>query len=119
YILKRVNDNDFFYYIESSLPWPLSNRDAIIHLTMIPDTVHHALKINAYSEPSYMSKKDGLVRIPFSKGSWYVTETANKLNIDYTFEVDPGGTLPAWLVNMLADKGPYESFLKLKEKLVQ
>jgi hypothetical protein len=119
YILKQVSPNEFLYYIESTLPWPLSNRDAVTHLTIMHDTAHGILRINAFSEPTFIEKKNGLVRIPFSKGTWYVTEASNKLNIDYTFEVDPGGNLPAWMVNMLADKGPYESFQNLKMKLIQ
>jgi len=118
-LLKQPGPYEFIYYIETIVPWPMSNRDAILHLTMMPDTVHHELKINAFSEPNFIPKKSGLVRVPFSKGTWYVTETANKINIDYIFQVDPGGSIPAWLVNMLADKGPYESFQRLRAKLAQ
>ena len=118
-ILKQISPYEFLYYIESIVPWPMSNRDAIIHLTMMPDTVHHELKINAFSEPDFIAKKSGLVRIPFSKGTWLVTESGNNINIDYTFQVDPGGSIPAWLVNMLADKGPYESFQRLRAKLME
>jgi hypothetical protein len=35
----------------------------------------------------------------------------------YIFEIDPGGSTPAWLVNMFADKGPYETFKQLGEAL--
>ena len=118
-VLKRLTPYEFVYYTETSMPWPVSNRDAIIHLTINPDTAHHLLRINAFSEPNYIEKKNGLVRVPYSKASWYVTESNNKLNIDYTFEVNPGGSLPAWLVNLMADKGPYETFRNLMTKLKQ
>jgi hypothetical protein len=116
-ILKQVGTHEYIYYTESILPWPLSNRDAIIHLTMMPDVSHRTLRVTAISEPDFIGAKDGLVRIPYLKATWYVTESINKINIDYTFEVDPGGELPAWLVNMLADKGPLESFQSLRMKL--
>ena len=35
----------------------------------------------------------------------------------YIFEIDPGGSVPAWFVNMFADKGPYETFKQLAETL--
>lgn len=117
YFLKRITPYDFLYYTETILPWPASNRDAVIHIIIKPDTVHHAVRISAVSEPKFMAEKNGIVRIPYSKASWYVTESGNKINMDYIFEVDPGGSLPAWLVNMMADKGPYESFEKLMLKL--
>jgi hypothetical protein len=43
--------------------------------------------------------------------------TAKTINIIYIFEAEPGGSLPAWLANMFADKGPYESFKNLSELL--
>ena len=117
YILKLVTPTNFIYYNETVLPWPVSNRDAVIHLIIYPDTLHQIVRINAVSEPKFIDVKDGIVRIPYSKAIWYVVETGNKITIDYTFEVNPGGSIPAWLVNMMADKGPYESFDKLRMKL--
>ncbi len=117
YILKQVTPTNFIYYNETVLPWPVSNRDAVIHLIIYPDSLHQIVRINAVSEPKFIDVKDGIVRIPYSKAIWYVVETGNKITIDYTFEVNPGGSIPAWLVNMMADKGPYESFDKLRMKL--
>ncbi len=116
-VIKKINAKEFIYYTESMAPWPISNRDAIIHLTMVPEADKDILRITAVSEPTHIAKKDGLVRIPYSKASWYVTQSANQLHIEYIFEIDPGGTLPVWLVNMMLDKGPYESFQKLREIL--
>lgn len=42
---------------------------------------------------------------------------ADRVKIDYTFSASPGGELPAWLVNMAASTGPYQSFQKLRQKL--
>ncbi len=116
-IVKQISPNEFIYYTETTLPWPASNRDAIIHLTMTSDTLQHSLTITAFSEPDLLEKKEGLVRIPYTNAKWQVTESNNQITIDYVFKVDPGGDLPAWLVNMMADKGPFESFYKLKMKL--
>ncbi|HMG68961.1 MAG TPA: hypothetical protein VK588_14790, partial [Chitinophagaceae bacterium] len=76
------------------------------------------LKITAVGIPKYLPEKDGKVRVPRSSITWYVTmPTSTSVTIVYTFEADPGGSMPAWLVNMFADKGPYESFKKLSELL--
>ena len=116
-IIKKISDYEFVYYTESILPWPLSNRDAIIHLTMVPEKTNDVLRITAISEPDLVGKKEKLVRIPFSRATWYVTESANQIKIEYIFEIDPGGQLPVWLVNLLVDKGPYESFQNLRMML--
>jgi len=117
-ILKRNSPRDFYYYTETSMPWPMSNRDAVIHLVMTRDSLNRFLKITGTGVPNFIAEKGGKVRVPRSSVNWYVTmPSSTSINIVYTFEADPGGSLPAWLVNMFADKGPYESFKKLSALL--
>ena len=117
-ILKRNSSKDFYYYTETSMPWPMSNRDAVVHLMMNRDSLNRFLKITATGVPNFIAEKSGKVRVPRSSVSWYVTmPSSTSISIVYTFEADPGGSMPAWLVNMFADKGPYESFKKLSTLL--
>ena len=119
-MIKLISPYEFYYYAETSLPWPMSNRDAVVHLRMNRDSLNRFLKITAVSEPHYIPEKSGKVRVPKSNINWYVTMPTEKtISIAYTFEAEPGGSLPGWLVNMFADKGPYESFKKLSEILKQ
>jgi hypothetical protein len=81
---------------------------------MIRDSLNRFLKITATGVPDFIPEKSGKVRVPRSSINWFVTmPSSTSLSIVYTFEADPGGSMPAWLVNMFADKGPYESFKKL------
>lgn len=113
-ILKKNSSYDFYYYTEAHIPWPMSNRDAVIHLTMTRDSLDRFLKITAIGMPTYIPEKSGKVRVSRSLVNWHVTmPSSTYLSIVYTFEADPGGSMPAWLANMFADKGPYESFKKL------
>jgi hypothetical protein len=117
-LLKRVSAYEFYYYTEAYLPWPLDNRDAAMHTTIIKDSVNRFLKINSVAVPNFIAQKSGKVRIRKSTINWYVTRaSSNAIQIVYTFETDPGGNVPSWLVNSFADKGPYESFKKLAELL--
>lgn len=117
-LLKRVNAYEFYYYTEAYLPWPLDNRDAIMHTTITRDSLNRFLKINSVAVPNFTAAKSGKVRIKKSNINWYVTRaSANSIQIVYTFETDPGGNVPAWLVNSFADKGPHESFKKLGDLL--
>ena len=117
-LLKRVSPYEFYYYTETYLPWPVDNRDAVMHTKIIRDSLNRFLRIHSSAAPNYIAKKAGKVRISRSDIHWYVTSpAANKIKIIYTFETDPGGNVPAWLVNSFADKGPHESFKKLAELL--
>jgi hypothetical protein len=117
YIIKRVNANEYYYYTETSLPWPMQNRDAVVHIKFQKET-NGLLTIAAAGEPTYLPEINGKVRVPRSANSWQVTPVGtNKIHIVYIFEADPGGHLPPWLVNTFVNKGPYESFRKLAEIL--
>lgn len=117
-LLKRISPYEFYYYTEAYLPWPFDNRDAVMHTKITRDSLNRFLKINSVAVPNYVSEKNGKVRIQRSDINWHVTRaSSNSIHIVYTFETDPGGSVPAWLVNSFADKGPYESFKKLGELL--
>jgi hypothetical protein len=114
YILKRISPFEFYYYEETFLPWPLSNRDAVLHLRIDKDSLGRFVNVNITSVPNYIPEKSGLVRVPHLLLNWTTNSiSANALHHVYIFEIDPGGSLPAWLVNMFADKGPYETFRQL------
>lgn len=114
YILKQINPYELYYYSETSLPWPMSNRDAIVHLKMDKDSLNRYLNIKAVSVPDYIAEKNGKVRVTRSAISWNVTmPTTKTINIIYIFEAEPGGSIPAWVANAFVDKGPYESFKRL------
>lgn len=118
YLLKRINADEFYYYTETYLPWPMSNRDAIAHMKIRRDTLHRYADIVEVGEPGYIAQKSGIVRVPRFSINWHITmPAANKLSIIYILEVEPGGNVPAWLANLFVDKGPYESFKKLGEIL--
>lgn len=117
-LIKRISATEFYYYTETYLPWPMDNRDAVMHTRITRDSLNRFLRISSTAAPNYIAKKSGKVRVSRSDITWYVTSpAANKIRIIYIFDTDPGGNVPAWLANSFADKGPHESFKKLAELL--
>jgi len=92
----------------------------VIHTTIRPDSLNRSLTINSVAEASYSPEQDGKVRVKRSRVNWHVTmPKPSTIHVIYTLEADPGGSVPAWLVNSFVEKGPYESFKKLKTLLIQ
>lgn len=115
-ILSRPDAQSIIYYTQSKLPWPIKDRDLVVELNIKKDP--ESLAIEARSLPLYLPDKDGYIRVPYSLALWKVTAaTANRLKVDYVFSVDPGGSIPSWLVNATLTIGPYNSFVKLREVL--
>jgi len=118
FLLKRISPLELYYYSEVDIPWPISNRDFIAHLTVSQDPNTKVVTISGPTEANYLPTKPHIVRVNASNGKWVLTPTKNNLVlIDYTLEVDPGGTVPVWLVNLFATSGPIETFKKMKEQV--
>lgn len=114
-VLKKIGDNELVYYTEKSMPWPATNRDVVTRLKITQQEGTHVMTVSSIGVPDYIPKKDGLIRVPSSKIIWTVTPVDHThLKIDYVAEADPGGSIPAFIVNMFVTKGPYETFKKLK-----
>jgi hypothetical protein len=117
-ILKQISPNDFIYYTETYLPWPISNRDAIIHMQIKTDSLPRLLTITGSSEPALVPGVPDIIRVIQYKAYWKITMPTDKtIHIDYIAEINPGGNIPAWIINSFSDKGPFETFNSLSEKL--
>jgi hypothetical protein len=115
-VLKMITQQNIIYYTQSHLPWPIKDRDLIVELNI--NAGADVLNIQAKSLPDYLPKNNSYIRVPYSLAQWKVTQGAdNKLDVDYTFSVDPGGSIPSWIVNATLTIGPFNSFVKLKEIL--
>jgi hypothetical protein len=115
-ILKTINPQHIVYYTQSHLPWPIKDRDLVIELDITSSA--DVLNAQAKSVANYVALNNDYVRVPYSLAIWKVTAIPNnKLKVDYTFSVDPGGSIPSWLVNATLTIGPYNSFIKLKKVL--
>lgn len=117
-MIQKNSPMDYIYYSETHMPWPLSNRDAVIHFRIKTDSLPKFLTISGAGEPKFIPKIPGKVRVPHYKASWKVTmPTSKTIQISYFLEIDPGGSIPAWLANSFAEKGPYGTFSNLAEQL--
>lgn len=117
-LLKQNTPYDFIYYSQTSMPWPLDDRYVILHLKINTDSLPKFLSIKGYNEPDSIPKTPGMVKVPHYKATWTVTmPSAETIHIHYILELDPGGSIPAWIANSYVDKGPYETFSNLAQQL--
>jgi START domain len=117
-LLEAVREGEILYYSEIQCPWPLQNRDLVVRMQMVQNISNKVVTIEAKNVDSYMPDKKHLVRIKYSNATWTVTPVGPaQFKVDYKIQVDPGDGVPAWLLNLFAINGPYESFMNLKEKI--
>jgi hypothetical protein len=113
-LLERISDQELIYRGEVQAPWPVSNRDLVVRLKISQDPITKVMTILANSIPNYLPEKSGIVRVPRSETKWVITPVdRDRLKVEYFFVVDPGGSLPSWLVNLTIAEGPYKTFQNL------
>ncbi len=118
-IVDVVAPNELIFYSEADLPWPCSNRDYIAHF-VINQTKPGHVTIDSRTDSDKLPRKKGLVRVPKSIAHWDITSISDhELKIVYTLHFDPGGVLPAWLVNLFLTKGPGHTFQHLRQGVLK
>jgi START domain len=119
YILKQVSSDELYFYTEVNSPWPANNRDLVVHLKIMQDSQTKVMTIREVGVPNYIPPKKDIVRVPYSNETWTIAPLdPSHLQITYYLQIDPGGGVPTWLVNLFAAKAPLESF-KYLATLVQ
>ncbi len=116
YLIKRNSASEIITYMSTSFPWPANDRDLAMKTTLIRSD--KTLQVICSNVPDILPEKKGVVRISTFKNNWEVQAVNDGfLKINYFLQVDPGGSLPGWIINLFISKGPYETFFGLSQLL--
>lgn len=116
-VLEVISDLELIYRAEVKAPWPVSNRDLVVRLKVSQDPETKVMIFSIISIPDYIPPNKGIVRVPKSEGKWIITPEKNQLKIEYSFLVDPGGSVPSWLLNLSIAEGPHKTFSNLTGRI--
>jgi hypothetical protein len=116
--IRTISSREKIYRTVIAAPWPVVNRDMVVHLRIYNN--ENGIVITTDSESGIVEEQPDLVRVPFSRAQWIVTtKNKNQLHVKYTMLIDPGGAVPAWLVNWTCANAPLQSFQNLKKLIEQ
>ncbi|MBS1485991.1 MAG: hypothetical protein JST43_00275 [Bacteroidetes bacterium] len=114
-VIKKISDTEYIYYAKIKAPWPVSDRDMVVRFKIVHD--ESTMHVTANTDTGVPPKKN-IVRVPSSHSEWVITKIApRKLKVNYKIQIDPGGAVPAWLVNWVSAYAPYQSFKDLKKQI--
>ncbi|MGF1683856.1 START domain-containing protein [Photobacterium minamisatsumaniensis] len=117
---KVISESETITVTLSKAPWPVADRDAVVlnKTTQNPDSLAVTLKQKGI--PDYLPLKEGVVRVKSLTSRWVFTPVSDTVtHVHYQVLTDPGGKLPAWLINLVSVSQPYNSLLGLKEMVKQ
>jgi len=123
--IKKDGNLSSTLYIVSKMPWPVKNRDSIVHSVMTQDKKTKKVLIKMQSKPKAVLPKKGRVRVQTMSGYWEFMpviidgKNSGKVKVTYELSLDPGGNLPKWLVNTLAVDFPFNTLKNLRHLVQQ
>ena len=119
-LIKTEGDTVWYYYHETYAPWPVSNRYATLVVKVTQDTKTKVVTVASHNIPDTSNDKSGKVKVLKLVAAWKFTPKSNgTVDAEYQLFVNPGGEIPAWLVNLFMVDGPYNSIVGMKNELTQ
>lgn len=106
-LLERPNDTIQIYYAVAKAPWPYKNRDGVYKNIFSWDELSRTLmvKISLLDDNRELNNK--YVRLD-GYGYWKVQQiSANEIKVEFQMQVDPGGSIKAWMANMFVTDSPF------------
>jgi hypothetical protein len=106
------------YYLVYDAPWPVTDRDLCAEATINTDPVTMVRTIHAVPLPGVIPEKPDRVRITKYHQSWLLEpKQPGVVHVTLEGSVDPGGSVPDWVYNMVITETPLKVIRGIKERL--
>ncbi|MEI6885903.1 MAG: START domain-containing protein [Bacteroidota bacterium] len=106
------------YYLVYDLPWPVNDRDLCVDVTVTRDSGTGGGRITSFPLKGVVPEREDLIRIKEHLQTWTV-EPAGKNMSHVVLEgyLDPAGTIPDWVSNMLIVDSPVQVMTAIRQRL--
>ncbi|MCX6269537.1 MAG: hypothetical protein NTW16_19650 [Bacteroidetes bacterium] len=106
------------YYLVYDSPWPVADRDLCAEALITTDPVTGVRKISAKPLPGVIPERPDLVRIRNYWQTWTLEPVSrNVIHVVLEGYVDPGGSVPDWVYNMVITETPLKIIRGIKQRL--
>ena len=114
-VLLYEKDKIIQYYLVYDVSWPVSDRDLVVDSHITIDPVTGTRTIEGKSLLNVIPEKSDLVRIKKYWQKWTLIPVEKDLiHVIMEGTVDPGGSVPAWLSNMVITETPLKVIRSVK-----
>lgn len=120
HVISRPRPQDGVVYMRTNSLWPISDRDAVFLAETTHDEKANTFRADMVQKNNVMPEVEGVVRITSMSGRWEVKpESATHSKVVFLSHVEPGGLLPAALVNLALSNLHKNSLRSLRDYLAQ
>ena len=114
-LVKDEGPQDKICYIVLHLPWPVTERDCVFRRSKSTHEKNSIISYSIQALPKFLPVKKGKIRVLMINGLWRFTSLPDgKTEIYFQQHVNPGGSIPTFLVNAMAVDTPFNSLKSLR-----
>lgn len=114
--LFRYSNNDVVYYNYIDFPWPMQDRDIAVQSIITQDPTTRIITSRSFAKWDAKPMQKDIIRIQDFKSTWTLKpNSSGKVEGEYVFRSNPGGSIPTWAVNLGLDEGPLKTLKGLKK----
>lgn len=105
--LDHQKDRLYRNYMHFNMPWPVKNREMVMEMSVTKD--EQGIYLESDDLPEALPKNRDAIRMEDFKEKWSIQKGKNqdKSKITVTGWVDPGGSIPAWVVDLFNADTPF------------
>lgn len=105
--LEHKADELYRNYMRFNMPWPVKNRDVVMEMTVKKED--NVIYLESTNLPDYLPRNQGIIRIEEFNEKWVIKKGSQPghTQIIVTGWVDPGGSIPIWVVKLSSVRTPY------------
>ncbi|MGM0376197.1 MAG: START domain-containing protein [Bacteroidota bacterium] len=106
-ILDHEKDRRYRNYMHFNMPWPVKNREMVMEMSVTKD--QDGIYLESNDLPEALPENRDAIRMEDFKEKWSIEKGANpdESQITVTGWVDPGGSIPAWVVDLFNANTPF------------
>ncbi|MGO1461228.1 MAG: START domain-containing protein [Marinobacter sp.] len=114
YSVGKGDFNDRYVYSVNDMPWPVTDRDYVLHIRTQGDETSGEITMKMSATPDKRAKNSNRVRVDRSSTFYRLIPEDGKTRMIWLQHTDPNGSLPGWLVNTLLVDIPMSSMEALE-----
>lgn len=114
--VDNISDREAILYDVSDLPWPVTDRDMVVHhkIYLADDKKSLILRFKSVDHPAKQSNEK-YIRAILLDGSIDFIPKGDKTFVRVTLQVDPMGKIPKFVVNLVQVNMPYQFLMSLNQ----
>ena len=117
-VLRYEKEKYSEYYLVYDAPWPVADRDLCVKATITTDPVTGIRTVYAVPLKDVVPERKDAVRIKDYWQRWYIEPRGpNLVHVVLEGHVNPGGSVPDWIYNMVITETPFKVIRGIKQRL--